>query len=165
MTDIDKSKPGTNNFIVYSTNCDLTEVNSVIKHLEITMDNLESQLDDITQCSESSLYLDDSETLHRSRKQGGTVIYITDKSTEAKTCSLRSVIKEKSLKLKDKGICFNVIVNQVCGWISLASELNDYLDISTYNNLKQFESNISKFLLHVFYRLNFPMNGVKSHPA
>ena len=115
MKDIDKSKPRTNNFIVYKTNCDLTEVNSVIKHLEITIDNLESQLDDKTQCSESSLYLDDPETLHKSGKQGGTVLYIIDKSTEAKTGSLRSFIKEQSLKLKDKGICFNAIVNQVCG--------------------------------------------------
>lgn len=165
MKDIDKSKLKTSNFIVYSTNCDLTEVNPAIRHLEITTDNPQSQLDDKSQKSESSFHRHNPETLHKTRKQGGTVLCIIDNSAEVKTDSLRSVIREKSIELKDKGICLNAIVNQVCfgnyfstvnqfvnfhivilfHWISLASvsgKLNHNLiicftlDISTYNSFK-----------------------------
>ena len=113
VKDVDKSELRASNFIFYSTNCDLTKVNSVITHL----DNPKSKLDDKSQEeSGSSLNLGYPENLHKIRKQNGTVLCIIDTPSEVKTDNLRSTIREKSLELRDKGICLNAIVNQVCIW-------------------------------------------------
>ena len=131
LPDNDVFKVKVNNFVICLTDYNLKALNSTINHMEEAITGVSSgekepaagslSIDKLQSEKTKQSVVGHSEIVSDIRQQGGTILCLVDSPEDDKTDQLRNMIQEKSKELKEKEVCLNAVICQVCALCDTAN--------------------------------------------